>query len=482
MSLLTNSKRVFLKLKPNSLAAQMILVVLLALILAQAFSLIILGSAYRTVIYDINKKARVQQMESLVYLLEDSDWKQYQAILSAARSRGVVFTISEESLTPMNKVDFQAERLIQALESRLGKNYQNKVKVDIERRENNPMPQKDCNKGEGRCFQPREDWHKHQAMRGPKYRARQIRLMISVQMENGFWLNMRASAPVAPPLAARQTFIFLGLSILFVLLALAVMIRRITRPMGLLAEASHRLGRGEQVDALPEQGAKDIRNMIRAFNQMNNRLQRFVSDRTRMLAALSHDLRTPMTTMRLRVEMMPESTDRDQLLSTLDEMQQMSEATLAFMRQASDNEPTRQVDLNAMLESLCEDQQDLGQDVQFIDGDPIIVSCRLVSLKRAIRNLIENAVKYGEQAKVSLQSSDIHAIILIQDSGPGIPEHQLDKVFEPFFRLESSRNRDTGGIGLGMAIARNIIRNHGGEIYLENNKLGLVVKILLPAG
>ena len=252
--------------------------------------------------------------------------------------------------------------------------------------------------------------------------------------------------------------------------------------MRMLASASHRLGKGEQVEDLPEKGPTDLRETIRAFNQMNNRLQRFVSDRTRMLAALSHDLRTPITTMRLRVELMSESADRDHLLATLDEMHQMSEATLAFMRQSSDNEPTRKVDLNAMLESLCDDQLELGHDVQFYESDEAIVSCRLVSLKRAVRNLVENAVKYGTKAEVRMQVSGDNVFVIIQDSGPGIPDEQMSKVFEPFFRLESSRNRDTGGIGLGMAIARNVVRNHGGEIYLENNPQGLKVKVVLPLG
>ena len=226
-----------------------------------------------------------------------------------------------------------------------------------------------------------------------------------------------------------------------------------------------------------KKGPKDIRDTIHSFNQMNSRLQRFVSDRTRMLAALSHDLRTPITTMRLRVELMPDSPDRDQLLSTLDEMQQMSEATLAFMRQASDTEATRKVELNAMLDSLCEDYIELGRDVYYTEAEETIISCRPVSMKRALRNLIDNAVKYGDRARVSLNTENDKVFIIIEDNGPGIPEERMEKVFEPFFRLEASRNRDTGGNGLGMAIARNIIRNHGGDIELENLEHGLRVKI-----
>ncbi|WP_448216949.1 ATP-binding protein [Endozoicomonas sp. 2B-B] len=302
----------------------------------------------------------------------------------------------------------------------------------------------------------------------------------SVHLNNGLWLNVKATTPAVPPLAPGQTVIFLAVSIFFVLLALAFMVGKITRPMQMLANASYRLGKGEHVDDLPEKGPEDMRETIRAFNLMNSRLQRFVSDRIHMLAALSHDLRTPITTMQLRVELMPESNDRNRLRATLDEMKQMSEATLAFIRQSSDNEQTQKVDLNAMMESLCDDQLHLGHDVRFAKAGKIVVECRLTSLKRAIRNLVENAVKYGNRAEVRMEVSGNNVFVIIQDYGPGIPEDQMNKVFEPFFRIESSRNRNTGGIGLGMAISRNMIRNHGGEIYLENNPQGLKVKVVLP--
>ena len=469
------------KLKPSSLVAQMMLVVLLALIVAQALSVFILGSAYRTVISDINQRARFQQVESLIHLLEESPREEYQAILSAVRAKGVWFNVSSSSSIDPKKMAGGEKRLAKKLEEQLGDDYRNRIRIVVNRLKEDASYHKNCS-DRNDCYEPKKDRYDHKYSRFPGHHSKLVSLKTSVQMKNGLWLNLKASAPIAPPLAARQTFIFLGFSSFFVLIALAFMVRRITRPMGMLASASHRLGKGEQVDDLPEKGPVDLRETIRAFNQMNNRLQRFVSDRTRMLAALSHDLRTPITTMRLRVELMPESADRNHLLATLEEMHQMSEATLAFMRQSSDNEPTRKVDLNAMLESLCDDQRELGHDVQFFESDDIIVSCRLVSLKRAIRNLVENAVKYGIKAEVRMQVSGDNVFVIIQDSGPGIPDEQMSKVFEPFFRLEGSRNRDTGGIGLGMAIARNVVRNHGGEIYLENNLQGLKVKAVLPLG
>lgn len=470
------------KLLSSSFVAQTIALVLLALIVAQLVSLFILGYAYRHAISDINHNARIQQISSLVELLESSPADQYPTILAASRNRYNWYSVSHESKT-FGKSWSRGEKMVaHSLERVLGDKYQHKVRVKIKSENlDRSFDLEDCDD----CFDSRR---KHR-YRDQKFEHRQreafartskiISLQISVQMENGLWLNLRSSAPKQPKLAIGHILLFMGISMLLVIAVLLLMMRRITQPLKHLTSAAQRLGIGEQVEPLPEKGPKDIRETIYAFNQMNSRLQRFVSDRTRMLAALSHDLRTPITTMRLRVELMPDSPDRDQLLNTLDEMQQMSEATLAFMRQASDTEATRKVELNAMLDSLCEDYIEMGQNVQYTEAEETIISCRPVSMKRALRNLIDNAVKYGNQARVNLSTKGEKVCIVIEDSGPGIPEDRMDKVFEPFFRLEQSRSRDTGGIGLGMAIARNIIRNHGGDIRLENTGGGLKVIINL---
>ena len=496
----------------SSMVTQMVLAVLVALVIAQIFSFVILGNAYRTVLSDISQKSQFQQIESLVWLLENNPISDYSAILAAARTKNAWFTVDDRSELANRAMNVRDKRLMQRLLHLMGNQYKGRilVKVDHSRDEGliksvvSKSPAfksndsehwkstKYCSDGD-RCQKP---WHQHRPTTDSRHDGdrRYYRegwrppvvtsLQVSVHMLNGYWLNLKATAPAAPPLAAKQTVIFLVTAMVLVLAALAVMVRRITRPLRMLAKASTRLGVGEQVEPLPEKGPADLKETIRAFNQMNDRLQRFVSDRTRMLAALSHDLRTPITSMRLRVELMPESKDRDQLLATLEEMQQMSEATLAFMHQASDNEVTRQVDLNAMTGSLCDDLAELGQEVSFQETSEIIIRCRPVSLKRALRNLIENGVKYGQRVDVSLKLFDRagqHFVaVVIQDHGPGIPEEKMEQVFEPFFRLEASRNRDTGGIGLGMAIARNIVRNHGGEIYLENSDEGLKVTLELP--
>jgi signal transduction histidine kinase len=280
------------------------------------------------------------------------------------------------------------------------------------------------------------------------------------------------SVPTPSPRWALPSLLSMGVMAVALSLIVIFMVRRITRPMAQLAAAAESVGRGETVAPLGEQGPLDVRQTTRAFNQMHERLQRFVQDRTRMLAAISHDLRTPITSLRLRAEFVEDEETRAKILETLDEMQRMTEATLAFAREEAAREETRTVDLGALLESLCEDLAEMGMDVAFAGADKTPYPCRPLSLKRAVRNLVENAVAYGERARVALERTGDAFEIVIDDDGPGIPEADFERVFAPFVRLEESRSRETGGIGLGMAIARSIARGHGGDITLANRAGG----------
>jgi signal transduction histidine kinase len=206
-----------------------------------------------------------------------------------------------------------------------------------------------------------------------------------------------------------------------------------------------------------------------------------MQDRTRMLAAMSHDLRTPITTLRLRAEFVEDDEIRSKILETLEEMQRMTEATLAFVREEAKAEATRQVDLNALIESVAADLSDLGSDVQFAETTRVTYACRPHGMRRALRNLLENAIRYGDKAEVALKEVGEQWLITIDDHGPGIPDDDIDRMFQPFVRLDESRSEETGGIGLGLAIARSIIRGHGGDIKLENREEGgLRATISLP--
>jgi signal transduction histidine kinase len=305
-------------------------------------------------------------------------------------------------------------------------------------------------------------------------------LGLAVRLDSGDWLNMAYAKSLSADWSI-QSYVSLGVMAVAVLLIAFVTARRIARPLHSLAQAAESLGRGQDVAPLSESGPVDIRQTAEAFNRMRSRLRRFIEDRTRMLAALGHDLRTPITALRLRAEFVGDATVRDKLLVTLDEMQAMTEATLVFAQEQAAGEATRSVDLATLLESLCEDLADLNWDVAFAGAERTPYQCRPEALRRAVRNLIENAVRYGERARVALRRDREDVEIIVDDDGPGIPEAEFEHVFAPFVRLERSRNRETGGVGLGLSIARTVVRDHGGDIRLAcRSESGLRAVIRLP--
>lgn len=303
---------------------------------------------------------------------------------------------------------------------------------------------------------------------------------LATEAKPGLWLNA-VYAKAEPTTLSPRYYIMLGVAAL-VLSGIAILAaRRVGRPLRHLTVAAERLGRGEEIVPVPEGGADDIRHTAEAFNRMQSRLHRFVEDRTRMIAAISHDLRTPITSLRLRAEFIADPETREPMIATLDEMQAMTEAALAFSKGEATTEAARNIDLAALLESLCDDLTAIGLEASFEDGERLPWRCRPDSLRRALRNVIENAVRYGERARVKLERAAGALHILVDDDGPGVPEADFEKIFAPFVRLESSRNRDTGGVGLGLAIARSIVRSHGGDITLSNlEQGGLRVTIALP--
>jgi signal transduction histidine kinase len=303
---------------------------------------------------------------------------------------------------------------------------------------------------------------------------------LSAQLDSGAWINSAYAKSVGNSFWTNQAVVSVAVTAVMLSVFGIIVARGIARPMRRLAVAAEALGRGESVAPLPEAGPDDIRNTAEAFNRMQERLQRFVEDRTRMLAAIGHDLRTPLTSLRLRAEFVADAEEREKMLATIAEVQKMTEATLAFAREEATAEGTRAVDLPALVESLCDDLAELGRDVTFIEGPKISYRCRPDALRRAVRNLVENAVRYGERARVHVARAGDGVEIVIEDDGPGIPDGAAEQVFAPFFRIENSRNPETGGVGLGLSIARTIVRHHGGDIALTNQAKGLRATISLP--
>lgn len=315
---------------------------------------------------------------------------------------------------------------------------------------------------------------------GPGRRAGDA-LRVGVQLDDGAWLQARQRLLNPTRRWARFSLITIVVSGLFMAVIVIVTSRRMTRPLRELARAAERFGRGEDITPLPEQGAEEIRRSITAFNHMRERLSRFVAERTRMVAALAHDLRTPITALRLRLEFLPDDDNTRAMAATLDDMASMSEASLTFMREEAANEATRNVDLSALIDALCEDYRTTGALLTFEPEVRIALICRPVAIRRALRNIIDNALAYGDTARLALIDGEKAVMIEVRDDGAGIDEADMKRVFDPFVRLESSRSRDTGGTGLGLSIARSVVQGHGGEIDLLNaDEGGLCVQIRLP--
>ncbi|HRP97899.1 MAG TPA: ATP-binding protein, partial [Rhodocyclaceae bacterium] len=261
-----------------------------------------------------------------------------------------------------------------------------------------------------------------------------------------------------------------------------IAVRVATRPLSRLADAARALGEDPNRAALETGGPVEVALAASAFNQMQQRIREHVGERTRILAAISHDLQTPITRLRLRAEQIEDETLRVRVQSDLDAMQALAKEGLDYARSLDAAAPLQAVDLDALVDALCEDARDMGWQVD--RSGHIAHPCRaqVVALRRALWNLIENGVKFGGRVEVTLAETAGTATLQVRDHGAGLPAAELERVFEPFYRTESSRNRETGGTGLGLAIARNLLRAQGGEVSLENAADGgLIATVRLPA-
>ncbi len=253
-------------------------------------------------------------------------------------------------------------------------------------------------------------------------------------------------------------------------------VRQLTGPVSLLAEAAERLGRDVNAPPLPEKGPEEVIRAAAAFNTMAARIRRFVQDRTFLLTAIGHDLRTPITRLKLRAEFIDDDEQRQKFMADLDELDAMVSATLVFGRDTADTEPAVAFDLVALLRTVLDDcadaRPDAAENLTFAGPAHLTVTGRILALKRSFANLVGNAAKFGDSARVSLRVAEGLATVTIEDDGPGLPPDELERIFEPFYRVEDSRNRETGGTGLGLPIARNILRAHGGDVVLGNRPGG----------
>ncbi len=519
---------------PRSLAGQLIAALMLALVAAQAISIIMFAFERKSITLTATRGQILDRTASVVRVLNQTDMTLHGRFLKAAEGQGIRFDLEDSTDLSVPEEGSVEAGLARRLERRAGL-ADNTVRFSklpddpfllaqprpapeddmasmMAPPQPSPAPNGPLRNGQGnglgrglgqgvgqgmgqgmRNGQPmdgnelgrRSNWTNGQrpwrrfADHTPPVWTQDMK--IAVPLDSGQWLIVQSEVPTPPAKWGRPFMVSLIVSAVLIILVVVLIVRKLTAPLRELESASRKLGRGEAIAPLKEEGPTEIRGTISAFNAMQERLLRFVQDRTRMLAAVSHDLRTPITTLRLRTEFIDDDEMREKLQATLEEMQAMTDAVLAFAREDASKEETRDVNLAALLSSMAEDYQELGRNVTFDGPDNLTFSCRQVSLKRALTNLTENALRYAGNADLFLSATPRHIEIRICDNGPGIPPEKLEEVFAPFFRVEGSRNLETGGVGLGLSITRTIIRSHGGDVTLQNRPSGgLAATITLP--
>lgn len=463
----------------RGLAAQLICFILAGLIASQALTFVISWKERSKALDDAAKSEFFSRTRTMTQLMGSVASEVRGPALLASETRNSRFWLT--GLEPLDAAGWRQEAA--AAFFRPLENYVDLVKV-FGRGPSKPQlpdPRKvaSANVGEPWQIPLQQLWALPQPVKyvyfeGSRGYGLVIRLDDGKWLNAAFYLESDGSWWTSTSLAS-LCLTALGLALIGVLVA-----KRIARPLRNLAASAEALGRGENRPPLIEEGPEEIRRTAVSFNNMQSRLHRFIDDRTKMLAAIGHDLRTPLTSLRLRVEFVDNPDIQRKMLATIDELQAMTEAAIAFARGESSQEETRAIALEALVESVCDDLSELGGKVTYCEGVQLTYRCRPGGLRRAVRNLVENAVRYGGEAKVFIRCGSTMLDIVVEDRGPGIPEAMREAVFAPFFRLEASRNRDTGGIGLGLSIARAVARQHGGDISFRDLDSGMQAVISLP--
>ncbi|RVU33671.1 HAMP domain-containing protein [Hwanghaeella grinnelliae] len=488
----------------HSLAARLIVLILLALIVSHAISFAILWDERRLAARETVRNLVADRITAVTRLVESTSPNLHDNVLAAATTRDLLFRIDSQAAVSLQESEGHIERIIQGRLAeyldRPSENIRFAFRADWgkDRRFFDPGLDRD-DQGEQRDSDEKDDdhgdddddhwddddwdhkdWDHHGWNRnrgGPG-----IGLRASIRLHDGNWLNVASILRPPPRNWGGPGMISFLVSAIAIIVIVTWLVRRTMRPLRDLTAAATAVGRGDRPQPVEETGPRDIRNLIAAFNTMRDRVDRFVNDRMHMLAALSHDLRTPLTTLRLRAEMLEDEEDRERFIATLDELQAMTEEVLAFIRSEAETEAAVPSDLNALAEAIVDEKAGADTTVTFVPADdPPAIRCRPIAIKRALRNLVDNAVRFGTSVEVHIETPGENVVLVILDDGPGMKEDDLDRAFDPFVRLDPARGRDTGGVGLGLSICRSIARSHGGDVRLRNRpEGGLRAELSLP--
>lgn len=466
-----------MRLFPRSLFGRLILLLLTGLILAQFLTAFVLLRDRGQTLYESIRENLIVRTAAIVRTLDSLASLERQRLLPLLSAPELRITLADQPFSvpePDSQTRVPAEIVKGQLLKRLPRGTDVRVSLggSILHQQPRPMHRRH-GMGGHRMAGPWAYMHGVPAM------ARFFH--IQVQLHDGTWVRFERGVPERLfDLPAR---LLIGLAILLtsVVLLSLIGVRWIVRPLRNLRQAAEGLGKDIRQTPLQETGPLEVADTAKAFNTMQHRLQTYIEERARILAAVSHDLKTPLTRIRLRTDLMDDEKLQSKIQTDLNDMETMVSATLDYMRGTEGREPSQPLDLMALLESIREDAVEAGADVQLRGQVREPFSGKPLALKRCIVNLVENAVRYGTRADITVEDSSKNIVVSISDNGPGIPDESLEKVFDPFFRLEGSRSQHTGGTGLGLGIARNIARAHGGDLTLKNlAQGGLNAELTLP--
>ena len=440
-------------LRPRTLAGQTILVVAASLFVMQLIGFVVYYATQR------NQWVTVAAAPGVIRILEVLDPRDRDEDTDRNRLRGVLVTNRAPPMIGQDEPDIaaRASELFQTAGLR-----PLVVRAAIAERQPRQLP---------RILRPRDD-----------NRAPRIQVQLSVQLRADQWITVFSrAAPIDQPLLQRivvQTLFMYGI----VLIPLVWFTRRLAAPLRALTAATARVGTPEGAAPVPESGPQDVRQLANSFNAMQDRIRSMLEEKDHMLGAIGHDLRTPLTALRVRTETAVEDAgDRDRMVKTIVDMQKMLDDILSLARVGREREPPQRVDLAALANAAIDDFEDTGAPVERDEMARAVVLVHPRAIRRALANLIENAVKYGGHASVSLRVEGQYAILAVTDAGPGIPDDRIEDMLQPFTRLEASRSRDTGGTGLGLALVRAVASAESGRLRLSNRPQGgLLAELALP--
>lgn len=463
-----------MSLLPRSLFSRLVLVLLGGLLTAQLLSFAVHMHDRSELLMQASGMQSAQRIADIVNLLDTLTPPERQKIVKVLAAPPLAVSLDRPPLVPADadgESGARAALFASVLRRFLGEERNVVVGMAV----GGPYPGAGAMRGPGGPGEWTPPMMRHGGGAGG------LTFVAQVALRDGTRVTFDARQPQATENWPYRVLLSIALLLAAVIVVSLIAVRWATRPLKTLADAADELGKNINRPPLAENGPTEVARAARAFNTMQSRLAAYLRERTQVLAAMSHDLKTPITRLRLRAELLDDAQLRAKFGNDLQEMEAMVASALDFLRGMDNGEPVQAVDINALLESLQADLRETGGSVTIEGAATAPYPGRPQALKRGLANLLENAIKYGNSAQVVVDDNSERLQISILDEGPGLPPGQIEKVFEPFYRVEGSRNRDTGGTGLGLAIAKNVAELHGGRITLRNRaEGGLAAEWSLP--